>query len=82
MQGPLRTWPAPCEYMSSGDVEGVTLGSHVSSLGLSFVICKMGRWAGKEGWLGEGRGRGELTGNQGLASALSALPVGPSLPLS
>lgn len=52
MQGPLRAWPVPCECMLSGYMEGVTLGSHVSSL--SFVICKMGRCAGKEGWLGEG----------------------------
>lgn len=43
--------------------EGVTLGSHVSSLGLSFIICKMGQWAGKEGWLGDGGGCSELTRN-------------------
>lgn len=63
-------------------MEEVALGSPVPSLGLSFVTCKMGQWAGKEGWLGEGRGCGELTGNGGLVSAPLALPVGPSFPQS
>ena len=45
----------PYEYMLSASVEeGVTLGGHVSSLGLSIIICKMGWQARKKGWLVEG----------------------------
>lgn len=54
----------------------MALGSCVSCLGLSFIICEMGWQVEKEGWAGEDRGRGELACSTRQRSGLHS--VGPA----